>query len=104
MLRRFWLHLAEIPKLYSLVWGSQTICFSSCRKSKLLQYRSSFLCDCSTIVVLFKGEESRDKQEEKENIKRKEVMITFHDVGMNRKLILNDLMTSLTCLFAMRYF
>lgn len=33
----------------------------------------------------FQGEDSRDKQDEKENIKKKEVMITFHDVGMNRK-------------------
>lgn len=31
------------------------------------------------------GEDSKDKKDEKENIKKKEVMITFHDVGMNRK-------------------
>lgn len=37
------------------------------------------------LTVYVVGEESRDKQEEKENIKRKEVMITFHDVGMNHK-------------------
>lgn len=36
-----------------------------------------------TIYVV--GEDSKDKKDEKENIKRKEVMITFHDVGMNHK-------------------
>ena len=35
--------------------------------------------------LLLQGDEPKDKQEEKENIKKKDVMITFHDVGMNRK-------------------
>lgn len=37
------------------------------------------------LTVYVVGEDSRDKQDEKENIKKKEVMITFHDVGMNHK-------------------
>ncbi|XP_015777141.1 PREDICTED: protein NDRG1-like [Acropora digitifera] len=37
------------------------------------------------LTVFIVGEESREKQEEKENIRKKDVMITFHDVGMNHK-------------------
>ncbi|KAL9983245.1 hypothetical protein ACROYT_G005390 [Oculina patagonica] len=37
------------------------------------------------LTVFVVGEDSKDKQDEKENIKKKEVMITFHDVGMNHK-------------------
>lgn len=31
------------------------------------------------------GEEVKEKADEKEHAKHKEVMITFHDIGMNRK-------------------
>ena len=79
---------------------SHPSCYLGCIGQICITYaafcgRSGVLfCDFCTTVWLylycdlpstFQGEDSRDKQDEKENIKKKEVMITFHDVGMNRK-------------------
>jgi len=38
-----------------------------------------------SFLDFLQGEES--KTEDKENVKRKEVLLTFHDIGMNRKLL-----------------
>ncbi|EDO32493.1 predicted protein [Nematostella vectensis] len=37
------------------------------------------------LTVYIEGEEAKDKTDEKENVKKKDVMITFHDLGMNHK-------------------
>lgn len=36
------------------------------------------------LSFLVKGEEAKEKIDEKEHVKHKDVMITFHDIGMNR--------------------
>ncbi|CAH3195154.1 unnamed protein product, partial [Porites evermanni] len=49
------------------------------------QQRTERVEKVGDLTVHVVGEDSRDKQDEKENIRKKEVMITFHDVGMNHK-------------------
>lgn len=49
------------------------------------QQRTERVEKVGDLTVYVAGEDSRDKQDEKENIRKKEVMITFHDVGMNHK-------------------
>lgn len=88
----FRLYWPVLYHIYCILWKIGGSFLWILHNSVALFNTQAHTCTILTFLRPFQGEDSRDKQDEKENIKKKEVMITFHDVGMNRKwrLLLNE--------------